>query len=105
MSGLTDNSVSAKRNAGKVVNIGNSPQKWHDLLLLLKNATPTAFCLEFPDWQLAKDAARRILHQVEKYSSWFPMVVARRGCNVYVVKTPFAQKVVIKDEPTAKGEE
>ena len=88
-----------------IVNIGNSQQKWHDLLLLLRNSTATSFCLEFPDWQLAKDAARRILHQVEKYSSWFPMVVARRGCDVYVVKTPFAQKVVIKDEPTAKGEE
>lgn len=87
-----------------IVNIGNSPQKWHDLLLLLKNATPTAFCLEFPDWKIAKDAARRILCQVEKYSSWFPFVVARRGCNVYVVKTNFARKVVVKDEPDKDDE-
>jgi hypothetical protein len=67
-------------------------------MLYLKNATPTTFCLVFPDLQSAKDAARRILCQVDKYSSWFPMVVARRGCNVYVVKTYCAQKVVIRDE-------
>jgi hypothetical protein len=80
------------------MNIGRSHQKWQDLLLYLKNSTPTTFQLVFPDVQSAKDAARRILVQVDKYSSWFPMVVARRGCNVYVVKTYCAQKVMIKDE-------
>lgn len=87
-----------------IVNIGNSPQKWHDLLLLLQNSTSTSFCLEFPDWKIAKDAARRILCQVDKYSSWFPMVVARRGSDVYIVKTAFARKVVVKDEPDKDDE-
>ena len=87
-----------------IVNIGNSQQKWHDLLLLLRNSTATSFCLEFPDSTVAKNAVMRILHQIEKYSSWFPFVVARRGCNVYVVKTNFAKKVVVKDEPTEKDE-
>ena len=64
----------------------------------MSNATPTAYCLIFPDVLKAKDAARRILVQVDKYTGRFPMVVARRGCNVYVVKTYCAQKVVVKDE-------
>ena len=81
-----------------IVNIGNSQQKWHDLLLLLRNSTATSFCLEFPDSTAAKNAVVRFLHQIEKYSSWFPMVVARRGSNVYIVKTAFAKKVVVKDE-------
>ena len=82
-----------------IVNIGNSQQKWHDLLLLLRNSTATSFCLEFPDSTVAKNAVMRILHQIEKYSSWFPMIVARRGSNVYILKTAFARKVVGKDEP------
>ena len=48
---------------------------------------------------MAKNAVMRILHQIEKYSSWFPMIVARRGSNVYILKTAFARKVVVKDEP------
>ena len=87
-----------------IVNIGNSQQKWHDLLLLLRNSTATSFCLEFPDSTVAKNAVMRILHQIEKYSSWFPMVVARRGSNVYIVKTAFAKKVVVKDEPDKDDE-
>lgn len=83
-----------------VINIGNSQHKWQDLLLYLKNMTNTTFDLEFPDSEKATTAARRILHQVDKYSGWFPMVVARRDNHVYVVKTYCAQKVVIKDEPT-----
>jgi hypothetical protein len=87
-----------------IVNIGNSQKKWHDLLLLLRNSTSTSFCLEFPDSTTAKNAVMRMLHQIEKYSSWFPMVVARRGSNVYIVKTAFARKVVVKDEPDKDDE-
>ena len=81
-----------------VMNIGRSHQKWHDLLLWMKNATPTTFCLLFPDAKSAENARARMLVQIDRNGSWFPMVVARRGCNVWVVKTYVAQKVVIRDE-------
>lgn len=88
-----------KKEKRTVINIGNSYQKWHDLLLYLRNATPSAFCLEFKDEDMAATAARRILHQTERYSSWFPMVIAKRGSCVYVLKTGFAKKVMVIDEP------
>ena len=88
-----------KKEKRAVVNIGNSQQKWHDLMLFLKNATPTAFCLEFKDEEAALTAERRMLRQIGQYSSWFPLVLAKRGNCVYVLKPAFAKKVTVIDEP------
>lgn len=88
-----------KKEKRAVVNIGNSQQKWHDLMLFLKNATPTAFCLEFKDDETARTAERRMIHQTGKYPSWFPMIIAKRGTCIYVLKTCFAKKVTVIDEP------
>ena len=81
----------------KEINLNRTPDKWMKLMLHLQNAVPGVFQLIFPDAETARKAANRMSTAVDRHPTWFQMLVAQRGCSVYVIKTQHVQKVVIKD--------
>lgn len=85
-------------NKTQTINMAKVPDRWLKLMLHLQNAVPGVFQLIFPDVEAARKANRRISSVVERHPSWFPMVVCQRDCCVYVIKTQYVQKVVIRDE-------
>lgn len=83
----------------KVINVGGVVKPWFRLLTHLKNSIPHSFRLVFSDETSARKAAKGMGNSITDQPQFAGMVVCRRGCEVYVIKTDFAQKVVIRDEP------
>ncbi len=82
----------------KLINIGNKKGRWENLLLWMQNSATGSFHLVFKDVHAASVAAISMCQHLDKHYSWFSMVVVRRGCDIYVIKTQNTQKVVIRDE-------
>ncbi len=85
-------------NKTQTINIGKLHQKWLKLMLHLQNAVPGVFQLIFPDAKAARTAQHRMSCVVDTHPGWFHMLIVQRDCCVYVVKTQYVQKVVIRDE-------
>jgi hypothetical protein len=81
-----------------VVNLGRTPEKWLKLMLHLQNSMPSTFRLVFPDEASASNAGSKLIRVIQRQPTWFDVVITRRGCDVYVIKTQDVQKVVIVDE-------
>ena len=81
----------------QVIHLNNVPEKWVKLLLQLQNALPGAFQLVFPDAKTAQSASSRIRAAIDRYPVWFHMVICQRDRCVYVIKTQYVQKVMIRD--------
>ena len=81
----------------QVINLGKTDDKWLKLMHYLQNALPGTYQLVFPDSDSAVKASRRLSEMVTRHPTWFPMVVCQRYSCVYVIKVPFAQKVIVKD--------
>ena len=81
----------------KVINLtGNN--KWLNLLHCLNNSVPHIFAIQCKDETEAKYTAHWMQNVITGHQTWFPMVIIRRGSEVYVIKTQFSQKVVVHRE-------
>lgn len=81
----------------KVIEVcGNN--KWVNLLHCLNNSVPQIFKIQCPDEPTAQKTAHCMQAIIWNHPTWFPMIVIRRETDVLVVKTLFAQKVVLRFE-------
>lgn len=81
----------------QMINLGRDSERWLKLMLHLQNSLPGVFRCMFDDEQTARTAAHRMCANINRHPSWFNMVVCQRGCEVYVIKTQYVQKVMIRE--------
>lgn len=81
----------------KIITMKKTTGKWLKLMLNLNNSVPHIFRIVCKDEDSAKKTFHRLDNVIREHPTWFDMVVIRKGSDVYVVKTYFAQKVVIRD--------
>ena len=81
----------------KVIKLTGS-NKWLNLLHHFNGSVSHIFRIECEDEAIAKLATHRMQDLINNHGNWFNMVVVRKGLSVLVIKTLFAQKVVLVDE-------
>jgi len=82
----------------EVIKMSGTSEKWLKLMLHLQNSLVGTYQLTFRDVEAARNAAKSIKAVMDKDPTWFQLVSLQRGCNIYIIKTQFVQKVVICDE-------
>lgn len=82
----------------EIINMAKTNDKWLKLMLHLNNSVPHVFRIECPDEETARKHYHRMTNVIKQHPTWFDMAVTRRGSDVFVVKSYFAQKVVIRDD-------
>lgn len=80
----------------KSVNLYGVTNRWQKLLLTLSNMPDVVIRCSFPDGEKARIAGMRMNGVIRNRPSWFNLLVAVRGSDVYVVKIGKPKKVVVK---------
>lgn len=78
--------------------MNRTPDKWLKLMLHMRNAPPAIHHCIFPNADASQGAANRMRNVARNHPTWCPMTIIQRGCDVWVIKEEFVQKVVINDE-------
>lgn len=79
-----------------VININGISNRWQKLLLTLANRPEVVIRCSFPDGETAGMAGVRMNAVIRNRPSWFNLLVAVRGADVFVVKLNKSSKVVVR---------
>ena len=83
----------------QVINLVDVPNGWLKLMLHFQNSTKhTVFRCTFPNKDAAVKANHMMCEVIRRRSTWFDLIVALRGCDVYVVKVNRAKNVEVRHE-------
>lgn len=82
----------------QVINLTKTHEKWVKLLLYFQNGLPGVYQIILPDAETATKTMKKLYAALGRHPSWFNLMISQRENLIYVIKTQFVQKVVLKDE-------
>lgn len=79
-----------------LIDLTDIPDKWNKLMLHIANQPETVVKCRFLDEATARMASNGMRAAAVRRPSWFNLLIAARGADVYVVKVGKAKKVVVR---------